>query len=372
MDFETPESVTAILQSVREFCARAVAPEARRWDEAATLPEGLVQGFAELGLCAVLVPEAQGGLGLDALTLAATLETVARHDGAAAWALATLAGPGVPTLRDHLGDLLRDGFLGGVAAGEARLTHTLGALGTDQTLCAATRSGDHWVLRGELAALPLGRLATHVLCRATTPEGPTAFLLPTRAPGASWTERANTLGLRACSHDTLVLEDLTVLDLQRLGPVGEADAVLAPARALHDLGVAAIALGLGEGALAAAVAYARDRRQFGKPIGDLQAIQWMLADSRAELDAARMMVEQAARTGDPGDAAMARRTAAPAATRACHRALQVHGGYGYTREFPVERALRDARMCEVEDDPEARTAAALLRAESSAPRAEDC
>ncbi|MFO0630612.1 MAG: acyl-CoA dehydrogenase family protein [Polyangiales bacterium] len=372
MDFETPESVTAILQSVREFCARAVAPEARRWDEAAAFPASLLEGFAELGLWAVLVPEAQGGLGLDALTLSSALECIARHDGAAAWALSTLAGPAVPALRDHLSDVLRDGFLGGIAAGEARVTHALGALGADQTLCAATASGDQWVLRGTLAALPLGRLATHVLCRATTPNGPTAFLLPTHAPGATWSGRTLTLGLRACPHETLSLEGLTVMDLQRLGPVGEADAVLGPAQAMHDLGVASVALGLGEGALAAAVAYARDRRQFGKPIGDLQAIQWMLADSRTELDAARMLVQQAAMTADAGDAGMARRAAGPAAARACHRALQVHGGYGYTREFPVERALRDARMCEVEDDPASRTASALRRVESSAALAGDC
>jgi alkylation response protein AidB-like acyl-CoA dehydrogenase len=157
-------------------------------------------------------------------------------------------------------------------------------------------------------------------------------------------------------------------DDARVGEVGAAGAAAARARAGFDLAVAALALGCGQGALDAAVAYAKDRKQFGQPIASFQAIQWMLADARVELEAARLLVPRAAATEDAGgdaagDAATARLYAAEAASRACSRALQVHGGYGYTKEFPVERHLRDAKVCEVSDGgPAARRAAVASRA----------
>jgi alkylation response protein AidB-like acyl-CoA dehydrogenase len=171
-------------------------------------------------------------------------------------------------------------------------------------------------------------------------------------PGFRASKHLEKLGMRSSDTVELSLEDVRIPDAQR---VGEIDRGFIDTLQILDRGrvsIAALALGLGEGALAAAVKYAKDRKAFGKSIAEYQAIQWMLADSRTELDAARLLTYRAAALADSGqryssEASMAKLFASEAATRACNRALQIHGGYGYTREFPVERHLRDAKLCEI-------------------------
>lgn len=368
MNFDLPESTEAILQSVREFCAREVAPHARGWDEACSLPPGHIERLAELGLLGVLIPLDDGGVGLDATALAAILEVVARADGATAYTLATHAGAPATVLASQLQGATREAVLGAIASGEMRVTHGLGPMSAGAAPLAEAVDGG-WRLRGELAALPAASTSTHFLLLADTAQGPTAFLVPREA--AAWGARVETLGLRACAHQDAAMVDVLVGDDARVGEVGAGAAVRLAGVATHDLCLAAISLGLGEGALAAATSYAKDRRQFGKPIAELQAIQWMLADSRAELAAGAALLGKAASALDPTASGMARRVACAAATRACHRALQVHGGYGYTREYPIERALRDARTCELEDESEGLTATVLAHGKSSAAAATD-
>jgi alkylation response protein AidB-like acyl-CoA dehydrogenase len=171
-------------------------------------------------------------------------------------------------------------------------------------------------------------------------------------PGFRASKHLEKLGMRSSDTVELSLEDVRIPDALR---VGEIDRGFIDTLQILDRGrvsIAALALGLGEGALAAAVKYAKDRKAFGKSIAEYQAIQWMLADSRTELDAARLLTYRAAALADSGqryssEASMAKLFASEAATRACNRALQIHGGYGYTREFPVERHLRDAKLCEI-------------------------
>ncbi|MEZ4390910.1 MAG: acyl-CoA dehydrogenase family protein [Polyangiales bacterium] len=363
MNFDLPEGTEAILQSVREFCTREVAPQARRWDEAAEHPPTLFDRIAELGLLGILIPLDDGGVGLDAAALASTLEVIARADGATAFALATHAGAPAAVLASRIRGSSRGELLAALAAGTVRVTHGFGAMSAGPAPFASLVEGS-WCVRGEVASVPAASTSTHLLLLADTAQGPTAFLLPAHA--VTWGARVETLGLRACVHRDAALLDVTVGDDARVGEVGSGEAVRAEGAAIHDLCLAAISVGLGEGALSAATQYAKDRRQFGKAIAELQAIQWMLADSRAELDAGAALLGQATLAPEPTASAMARRVACAAATRACHRALQVHGGYGYTREYPVERCLRDARTCELEDESEGLTATVLSRGKSSA------
>lgn len=365
MNFDLSESTTAILHSVREFVSRDVAPSARDWDEHRHLPDSVLDAAAELGLFATLIPESEGGLGLDLITLASTLALVAQSDGSTAYALACLAGlPAAMLTKHHRGEA-RAALLSAISSGELRVTHALGALSSYEARCTAARSGSTWRVNGTLTAVPLASRCARCLVIADTPEGAAALLIPLHSRGLAVSESIETLGLRACEHHDLTLDDVTVEEVHCVG-VGEvADNLARDALALESLSIAAVAHGLGEGALTAATRYARDRKQFGKPISELQAIQWMLADSRTELDAAGALLRAASLDGGLRSAARARRVGCGASINACHRALQVHGGYGYTREYPIERALRDARTCALESSDEALTDALLARGEST-------
>jgi alkylation response protein AidB-like acyl-CoA dehydrogenase len=221
----------------------------------------------------------------------------------------------------------------------------------------AVRSGDGWILNGSKMFITQGSVGgLCVVLAATTPEkkqrGITAFAVEMGTPGFRASKHLEKMGMRSSDTVELSLEDVYVPDSMRIGVV---DGGFIDTLQILDRGrvsIAALALGLGEGALAAALKYAKDRTAFGQPIANFQAIQWMIADARTELDAARLLTYRAAVLADSGqrystEASMAKLFASEAASRACNRALQIHGGYGYTREFPVERHLRDAKLCEI-------------------------
>lgn len=347
MNFDLPESHREIQRMVRELGARRVAPFARAWDDDGRLPGDILADLAAQGLLAVRVPYAHGGSGLDALALAIVVEELARHHGSLAYAVAAHNTLGVAHLLAAGSEPLREGHLS-AAASEDGLVAWL-----DDGV-TAKRAGDGWTLHGAAPRVVLGATAARVVVAARTDEGPTAFVVERGAAGLRVARRVDTLGMRACEASELGFEGCAVGDDARVGAVGAAGDAVVRVRTGHDLAMAALAVGLGQGALDAAVAYAKDRKQFGQPIASFQAIQWMLADARVELDAARLLVQRAAATDDGGgdaraDAAAARLYASEAGSRACSRALQVHGGYGYTREFPVERALRDVKVCELGD-----------------------
>lgn len=341
MNFDLPESHREIQRMVRELAARQIAPDARAWDEAGALPDAAIDRVAELGLLAARVPEAHGGAGLDALALTVVVEELARQLGSLAAVVAAHDALGVAHLVAAADESQRARYLT-AAAGREGLVAWL-----DEGV-TATRAGEAWALEGRATRVALGATAARVVVVAATAEGPTAFVVERGATGMTAERRGGSLGLRACEVSDLAFAGCTVGDDARVGAVGAAAATAAAVRAGHELARAALAVGCGTGALDAACGYAKDRKQFGQTIASFQAVQWMLADAKVELDAARLLVQRAALADDdalPGDAAMALLHAGEAATRACSRALQVHGGYGYTKEFPVERHLRDAKAC---------------------------
>jgi len=351
---DLPDDVVALAEVVRQFGATEVAPAAGDWDGRAQLPASVLGRVAELGLLGATVAEAQGGAGTSWLGAAVIVETLARSSGSLAAVVAAHEALCVAPV----------GACGNDEQQAAWLPELLGgALGTGTFApgITAARAAGGWRLAGRATDVIGGATAQRIVVLAQTEGGPsdepTAFLVPADAPGLRRSP-LDVLGLRAAGLADLELDGVVVPDDRRLGVAAGASRARGRAQDRLCTLLAAIAVGLGRGALAAAVTYAKERQQFGQPIASFQAIQWKIADAATGLDAAALLVHAAARRLDddrPATSAAARALAF-AGTQACaatNDALQIHGGYGYVRDFPVERMLRDARSCQVIAGPPA-------------------
>jgi len=361
MDFELSDDQKILQQTVREFCANEVAPHSRRWDDEEKFPHEIIPKLAELGLMGMQLPEAYGGAGMKFSDYVVVIEELARVDGSVCLTVAShnslcaghifLAGNDAQKQK-WLPRLARAEILGAWGLTEPGSGSDAAAAST-----TAVRKGDRWVLNGSKTFITQGSVAgVYVILASTTPakkqKGLTAFIVEKGQKGFRAAKKIEKLGLRASDTAELSLEDVEVPDENRLG---ELDAgFTATLRILEKgrIGIASMAVGLGRGAIEEAVKYAKQRVQFGAPIANLQAIQLMIADCATQIDAARLLVRRAAWMQDAGqrtpmESSIAKLYAAPAAMRACDMAIQVHGGYGYTREFPVERYLRDCKLTEI-------------------------
>ena len=361
MDFELPESHRALQASLRAFCEEKVKPRARDWDHQEKFPMEVVRELGQLGALGILVSEEHGGAGMDALAVAVAVEEVGRYDGSLGLTVASHNGLGSSHVRVFGSEEQKRRYLPKLATGEWLGAWALTEPGSGSDASAmkttAVRQGDRWVLNGTKMFITQGTVGdVFVVLAASEPEkrqrGITAFILEKGWKGFSQRPIHGKLGMRSSDTAELILENVEVPDSQRLGEVGSGfiDTLRILDRGRVTIG--ALAVGLGRGALEESSRYARDRQAFGQPIGEFQAIRWMLADMRTEVDASRLLVHRAARAADSGrpfsrEASMAKLFASEAAMRACNKAVQIHGGYGYTREFPVERYLRDAKLCEI-------------------------
>jgi len=361
VDFALTDEQLLLRATVRDFARKEIEPFARAWDEAEAFPVPLIPRLAELGLLGMSVPEEYGGSAMAMQDVALVIEELARVDGSIALTVAAHNGLCTGHIALAGTDAQKRRWLPRLASGE-----TLGAWGLTEpgsgsdaagARTRAERRGDRWVINGSKTFITnpsLGAITT--VLAVTTPEkkqkGITAFVIEKGTPGYRVGRHLEKLGMRASDTCELSFEDCVVpLDHQ----LGALDAGFNDTLKILDKGrisIASLALGLGEGAFTAARNYARERRQFGRPIADNQAIQFMLADMRTSLDASRLLIQRAAWMQDQGqrttlESAYCKLFAARAAMRACDDALQIHGGYGYTRDFPVERALRDAKLCEI-------------------------
>jgi alkylation response protein AidB-like acyl-CoA dehydrogenase len=362
MDFTVSEHHELLRKSVRDFARAEVLPHARKWDREERFPKEIVPKLAEMGLLGIRIPEEYGGSGMDMTAYAICVEEIARVDGSLALTVASHNGLGTGHILIFGNDAQKKKYLPKAATGEwlAAWALTEPGSGSDSAglRTTAKRDGEGWVLNGTKMFITQGSVGGFcVVLARTNPEAPkqkgiTAFIVEHGTKGFSASKHLEKLGCRSSDTVELTLEDVRVSDAQRLG---ELDHGFADTMQILDRGrisIASMALGLGRGALEMAVRYAKDRKQFGKAIAEFQAIQWMLADSKTELDAAALLTQRAAWLADQGkrhttEASMAKLYASEAASRVCNRALQVHGGYGYTREFDVERHLRDAKICEI-------------------------
>jgi len=359
--FELTDDQRLLRSAIREFADGEIAPGAAERDEHAQFPSQLIPKLAELGLLGITVPEQYGGAGYDSLSAALILEEVARVDAAVALLVGShnslcsghiLAVGTEEQKQKYLGPLARGEKLGAWALTEPGSGSDAGAMRTRATL-----DGDAWVIRGDKQFITQGSTAgTYVIMASTDPSqgtrGISAFIVERETPGLVVGKLEKKLGVRASDTAALHFDDMRVPNENLLGRMNEGFKDVLGVLTAARVGMAALAVGIAQGALDQALSYAKRRRQFGKPILEFEAIQWMLADMATEIEAARLLTWQAATLRDERQpflrmASEAKLFASEVATRATSKAIQIHGGYGYLKDSPVERFYRDAKLCEI-------------------------
>jgi butyryl-CoA dehydrogenase len=361
MKIELLEEQRLLRDTVRRFAEEVVAPRAREIDDSGEFPLGFFKQAAELGLGGVAVPEEYGGAGMDNLSYCLVIEEVSRACASSGVILSVnnslvcdplLKFGNEEQKRTYLKPLASGEKLGCFALTEPGAGSDAGALRT-----TARRDGDGYVLNGNKVFITNGTHADLALVFATVdPEkkhrGITAFIVPVDTPGFSRGGHEYKLGVNASGTTELAFQDMRVPASQRIGEEGEGFKIAMATLDGGRVGISAQAVGIARGAFEEAMAYAQEREQFGKPIADFQAIQFYLADMSTEIDAARLLTWKAAWTKDQGrryslEAAQAKLYSSQMAQRVTNLALQIHGGYGYTKEYNVERYFRDARITEI-------------------------
>jgi alkylation response protein AidB-like acyl-CoA dehydrogenase len=360
MDLTLTDEQLAIRELVADFVEREVVPHATAWDRAEQVDLAVVKRMGQLGLLGVTIPEAYGGSGGDHLTYCLVLEELGKGDSSVRGILSVSLGLVAKSIAAYGTEEQRRRWLPGLCAGE--LLGCFGLTepdtGSDAANLAtrAERVGDRWRISGAKTFITNGTWAHVALVFARTggtgAKGITAFLVPTDTPGFTRTEIHGKLGLRGQATASLTLDAVEVGDDARLGDEGQGFTVAMAALAKGRMSLAAGCVGILQGCLEAAVRYATQRTQFGKPIAAFQLIQGLIADIRVETDAARLLTWRVADLIDRGqpfatESSIAKLYASEAAVRAANAALQVFGGYGYIDEYPVGKYLRDARVTTV-------------------------
>ena len=362
MDFELTEEQRAFAQTARDFALAELAPHAAHWDAEGIFPKEAIAKAGELGFCGLYAPEAAGGLALPRLDATLVFEEMAAVDPSttafitihnmATWMLGTWAQPAV---RDHWGPLLTTGQkLASYCLTEPGAGSDAASLKTRAELV-----GHEYILNGSKAFIS-GAGATDVLVlmartgdAASGAGGISAFVVPADAPGITYGKKEHKMGWNSQPTRTISFDNVRIPANHLLGREGEGFKIAMKGLDGGRINIATCSVGAAQGALNAAQQYMHDRKQFGKSIASFQALQFKLADMATELVAARQMVRLAASKLDAGarDAstycAMAKRFATDAGFNVCNEALQLHGGYGYIREYPLERLLRDARVHQI-------------------------
>lgn len=361
MRIDLTEDQRLVHRSVREFAAAELRPHAARWDREGTFPAAIVPKLAALGLLGLVVPAEYGGAGLDMVSAMLAVEAVSWGDGSIGLTVAShnslctghiLLFAGEEQKRRYLPRLARGEMLGGWGLTEPAAGSDASAIQT-----RAQRRGSVYVLNGTKLFVTQGTVAgVYVVMAVTDPAagrpGISAFIVDRDAPGLRVGKKEDKLGLRASDTSEVIFEDCEVPTGALIGGEGagyrQAMAVLERGR----IGIGAMAVGLGRAALDDSIAYASQRKTFGKPIASHQAVQFMIADMAMELDAAWLLVARAAQLVDLGrpfrrEASMAKLFASEAANRATNKAVQIHGGYGFIKDYAVERYYRDVKLTEI-------------------------
>lgn len=361
---ELAEQRREIVALARDFAQRELAPNSAEWDRVKAFPREVLTKLAELGFMGMRIPEEYGGLGLDPLTYLMVLEEIAAADASVSITVGVHNSLGSGMVRRQGSEAQKQRWLPGLARGAVLGAFALSEpdAGSDAASLRtqAVRQGEGWVLNGTKSWVSGGDMAglLLVMARTDTPEqrrggrGISAFLIPGDAPGIEHGKPEDKMGLRASRTTGLVLHDVRLGSDALLGEEGKGLHYALEALAHGRLGVAAQAIGIGRAALEASVKYASERHQFGRPIREFQAIQFKLADMATRVAAARALLHETAAKDASGpegaaQAAMAKLFASEAATWITTQAVQVFGGYGYMRDYPVERLFRDAKVTEI-------------------------
>lgn len=361
MKFELTEIQSLIQNTVREFAQSAVAPIAAEIDREHRFPEELIPQLAALNLLGVPYPEELGGAGADNLSYVIVIEELARVCASTSVIVSAHTSLGTWPIYQFGTEAQKEKYLKKLASGEylGAFALTEPGAGTDAAagMTTAVLEGDEWVLNGSKIFITNGGYAdVYIVTAMTDPsqgtKGISAFIVEKNAPGFSVGEKEHKMGIKASSTTPLYFSNCRIPKDAILGKPGQGFKIAMQTLDGGRIGIAAQALGIAQGALDAAVKYSKERVQFGKPIATKQAIQWMIADMATQIEAARFLVYRAAWNKDNGlpyskEAAMAKLFAAETASFVANRAVQIHGGYGYTENYPVERAMRDAKITEI-------------------------
>jgi len=360
-DREAREARESIVQTLRDFCEAEIRPNVMRWDEAQEFPREVFRKLGELGFLGVLFPEEYGGADLSYMDYAAIVEEVSCVDPSIALSLAAHNSLGSNHLFQFGTDAQRRKYMPKLTSGEwlAAWGLTEAEAGSDSsgTKTTAVRDGNEWVLNGSknfITNASVGALAIlmAVTDRAKGNRGISAFVVELDNPGIRVGKKENKLGMRASDTCTLVMEDCRVPSDALLGEEGagwvDSMKILDGGR----ISIAALSVGLARGAYEASLKYAKERRQFGRPICEFQAIQFYLSEMATEIDAARLLTQRAAAAKDAGEivtrfSAQAKLYASEIAVRVTDLGIQIHGGYGFTKDFPVEKYYRDVKLCTI-------------------------
>ena len=361
MNFELSEEQLLIRGMVKEFAASEVAPIAAEIDRNHRFPEESIPKLANLNLLGVPYPEEFGGAGADNVSYVLVIEELARVCASTAAIVSGHTSLGTWPIFEFGTSAQKEKYVTNLASGSVlgAFAITEPGAGTDAAAGKTTAvvDGDEYVLNGSKIFITNGGYADVYIVTAMTDlaagtRGISAFIVEKGVPGFSVGEKEHKMGIKASSTTPLYFSDCRIPKDALLGKEGKGFKIAMAALDGGRIGIAAQALGIAQGALDASIAYAKERVQFGKPLAALQAIQWMIADMATDIDAARLLVYRAAWKKDQGlpygtAASMAKLFASETSTRVADRAIQIHGGYGYTESYPVERAYRDAKITEL-------------------------
>jgi len=359
--FALTDEQEQLRKEIRDFAAREIAPNVMRWDEASEFPHEVVKKLGEMGLMGVIFPVELGGAGLGYVDYALAVEELSAVDGSIGIIVAShnslcanhIFVAGNEAQKSKYIPLLASGkWLGAWGLTEPGSGSDAGSART-----SAVRKGDRWVLNGNKTFITNGHYADISVIIAVTDKsqgtrGLSAFVVEKGTAGFRPGKKENKLGLRASDTSELIFEDCEIPAENLLGKEGEG--FIDSMRILDGgrISIAALSLGIGRGAYDAARSYVKQRHQFGKAISEFQGIQWKLADMATQLDAARLLTQRAAVMKDAGqkttlESSMAKLMASEVAVRVCDEAVQLHGGYGFIKDYPVEKFYRDVKLCTI-------------------------
>ncbi|MFC5861525.1 acyl-CoA dehydrogenase [Acidicapsa dinghuensis] len=359
--FVLTEEQEQLRREIREFATREVAPNVARWDEASEFPAAAVRKLGEMGLLGVIFPPEYGGAGLGYVDYVLAIEELSAADGSLGITMAAHNSLGTNHIFLAGNEEQKKRYVPRLASGEwlAAWALTEPGSGSDASNARtiAVKRGDRYIVNGNKIFITNGSHADVAVVIAATDKskgthGLSAFVVEKGTPGFQPGKKENKLGLRASDTSELIFEDCEIPEENLLGAEGEGfiDAM----RVLDGgrISIAALALGIARGALDAAVKYVKERRQFGKAIAEFQGIQWKLADMATELDAARLLTQRAAVLKDAGrkvtrESSMAKLFASEVAVHICDEAVQLFGGYGFIKDYPVEKYYRDVKLCTI-------------------------
>jgi alkylation response protein AidB-like acyl-CoA dehydrogenase len=361
MDFELSEEHRMIARMVREFAEKEIAPRAEEIDATDQFPDDLFRRMGELGILGIPFPEEYGGSGGGYMSMVLALEEIARVSGSMAITLDAQTSLYCEPVYLFGSEEQKKKYLAPAARGEKigafGLTEPQAGSDAGATRTRAIRQGDEWVINGQKIFITNGSVADFVVITAKTdPEkgtrGISSFIVEKGTPGFQVGRDEKKMGLKGSVTSELFFEDCRIPAENLLGKENEGFRQFLVTLDAGRVAIAAMAVGLAQGAFERATAYAKERVQFGQPIAEFQAIQWMIAEMATEIEAARLMVHRAAWLKEQGarftkEAAMAKLLATETSERVCRKAIQVHGGYGYVREYAVERMYRDQRLCSI-------------------------